>query len=122
MHSFPSMRWCREVSLSSFVAASMAGTAQSSEYSCHVPRALLCEGCASHIAISLQADGSCRISFIPEMAGKQATASEAIQFTVEAPTVVTTQHRVIWRARYAGLARPAPLAHCFVFNAQKYCE
>src|SRR5579872_2112918 len=28
-----------------------AAPATPSEYSCHVPRALLCEGCASHIAI-----------------------------------------------------------------------
>jgi hypothetical protein len=34
-------------------------------YSRRVPRAILCEGCAKQIAITLLGDGSCRISFSP---------------------------------------------------------
>jgi hypothetical protein len=104
----------------------MAAPAKSSEYSCRVPRALLCEGCASHIAIALQANGACRISFSPDAVAthEPSPAAAPIEFTVDVPPapVVVAPRRASWRAHYVGLARPAAAAHCFVFNAQQYCE
>jgi len=102
----------------------MAAPAKPSEYSCRVPRALLCEGWANHIAIALQANGACRISFSPDTVAthEPSPSAEPIKFTVDVPPVVVAPRRANWRAHYVGLARPAAAPHCFVFDAQQYCE
>jgi hypothetical protein len=115
--------WLRQWLLGLGIVISLAGSTQASEYSCRVPRALLCENCATHIAIALQPNGSCRISFNPETAAVgPVAASEAILFTVDEPAVDTIARKAIWRAHYVSLSRPASTTHCFVFNSQKYCE
>jgi hypothetical protein len=115
--------WFRSCGAGLVAASLMAAPARSSAYSCHVPRALLCEGCASHIAIALQSDGTCRITFSPGTeAAATLTASEPIEFTVAGPPISVPLRRTTWRAGYVSLARPASTTRCFVFNAQKYCE
>jgi hypothetical protein len=124
MHNLFSSEWLKLCGFGLVSAAALlAAPAQAAQYACPVPRTLLCEGCASHIAIALLANGTCRISFSPQTAeAAPVNASEPIQFTVDGPTVVAPQRRPIWRARYASVARPVSGAHCFIFNAQKYCE
>jgi hypothetical protein len=123
MRNFPSNEWPRRWLFGLGIVVSLAGSAQASGYSCRVPRALLCENCAAHIAIALQANGSCRISFNPETAaGEPGAASEAVLFTVYGPTLDTFARKATWRAHYVSLPKPASTSHCFVFNSQKYCE
>jgi hypothetical protein len=109
-----------------------APPAQPAEYCCRVPRALLCEGCASQIAIALQANGSCRVSFTPEAPPPGPAASpgksgpDQLELKVETPPPIVARiapHRQpLWRPHRFALARPAPSPRCFVFNAQRYCE
>jgi hypothetical protein len=123
VRNLPSNKWLRRWLLGLGIVMSLAGSAQAGGYSCRVPRALLCENCATRIAIALQADGSCRISFNPETAaGEPGAASEAVLFTVYGPTPDTFARKAAWRAHYVSLPKPASTSHCFVFNLQKYCE
>jgi hypothetical protein len=104
----------------------MAAGAKSAEYSCRVPRALLCPGCASQIVVSLQSGGGCRISFTPETPSASNASAEQLEFRVEAPPVVVTRiaprGALAWRARRVAVTKPAPSRRCFVFNGQEYCE
>jgi hypothetical protein len=118
-----SILWMRAAAAGTAVVLA-ASPARSSEYSCRVPRALLCEGCASQIAITLQPGGNCRISFTPDSpaAHPAAEATEPLEFRVEAAPIVVARPRAIWRPRAVAFARPTPSERCFVFNALKYCE
>jgi hypothetical protein len=103
MQNVPSDKRLRRGLLGLGIVMSLAGSAQASGYSCRVPRALLCENCATHIAIALQ-------------------ANEAVLFTVYGPTPDTFARKATWRAHYVSLPKPASTSHCFVFNSEKYCE
>lgn len=117
--------------VASFLLALVAGAPAASAgaaYSCSVPRALLCDGCASQIAITLLPGGACRVSFTPPAAPPAAplTGQIAFSFEVQAPAVTTNVYR---RRVAAVVARPhvatfgGPLsARCFVFNGNQYCE
>lgn len=127
----PSRETClRTFLLGAFVAVLTHATASANEYSCRVPRALLCEGCADQIAIALQTDGRCRISFTPPAAEASVAVkppSDSVELKVEATPVVVTRfvpRRVptAWRPHTVAYVKPASSAHCFVFNAQQYCE
>jgi hypothetical protein len=110
------------------MAAPMGGP-----YSCAVPRALLCEGCASQLEIKLLANGACRISFTapswPAEASPPVAApvQGALTFTIEqSPAVARRSTSAHWRGPQR---RPTPVAEakaahakCFVFNANEYCE
>jgi len=101
-------------------------------YTCAVPRALLCEGCASQLAIRLLPGGGCRISFTSPSPGAQASPAGAapqqasFTFVIEpGPAAGATPGH--WRSRLAARRRPfaeAKTAHarCFVFNGNEYCE
>jgi hypothetical protein len=100
-------------------------------YTCAVPRALLCEGCASQLAIRLLPGGGCRISFTAPSPGAPTSPSGAapeapFTFVIEsAPAAGATPGH--WRSRLAGRHKPlaeARTAHarCFVFNGNEYCE
>ena len=137
------MRW--RSSASSWIVATLIGAAaqplamaaaRADAYSCRVPRAILCEGCAKAIAITLLRDGSCRISFTsPASAadsGVPAPQPTEINFQVDvapAPRLAGGASRIARRthaaerfARRVSWLRAAPQAHCFIFNDQRYCE
>src|ERR1700683_1115485 len=61
----PAKAWTIATLLAAAAGALAASPAMAGAYSCRVPRAILCEGCAKQIAITLLGDGSCRISFAP---------------------------------------------------------
>ena len=108
--------------LLAFLAPS--GIADAGEVMCNVPRALLCDGCASAIVVSFTPAGTCRIAFTP---GTSAPTSEGIvpvTFVFDAPP----QTRWLSRPK-APLAQPAPFTppaggrdRCLVFNGYRYCE
>lgn len=107
------------------VALIVAPTAKASEYLCRVPRALLCDGCARQIAITLQSGGGCRISFTPaDVSPSQlpVRATETFEFRVEMSPMAVPRLQRRWRTPRVALARPPPNSGCFVFNGQKYCE
>jgi hypothetical protein len=101
----------------------LASPAWPAEYFCDVPRALLCDGCASHIAIALQPGGACRISFSPASVNLQTPSHEPerVEFQVQAPQPVQ-RHIAFRRQQTAVFAKPSPSRRCFVFNAAEYCE
>jgi hypothetical protein len=118
-------------------SASLSGaTGARAGFSCLVPRALLCEGCASQIAITLRRDGSCRISFAPpSTAAAPSTLAVSPQvdldFEVEvAPPLgpAGRTNRIYAKSSKAGSVarlswlRAVPQSRCFVFNGQRYCE
>jgi hypothetical protein len=97
-----------------------------------VPRALLCEGCATQLEIRLLANGACRISFTapasPGEASPPAAApgQAALTFTIE-QSPAPIRRSAHWAGTQA--RRPTPLAdakaahaRCFVFNSNEYCE
>jgi hypothetical protein len=119
-------RALRSMAIGAFVSTWMAAPAQPGEYSCRVPRALLCKGCASQIAIVLQPGGGCRISFSPEGTLAPDSSQDQLDFRVSAPPTnllrAPTRTRLSRPSHRATFARQTPLERCFVFNAQKYCE
>jgi hypothetical protein len=86
-------------------------------YTCNVPRAMLCEGCAHDIVITLTAAGGCRVSFTPADGASPSGRVLPLRFEVIAPLARTLRPR---------LARPisvTPAAtRCFSFNGNNYCE
>jgi hypothetical protein len=117
-------RQSRAILAGAIAAVFLASPAWSTEYLCEVPRALLCDGCASHIAIALQPGGNCRISFTPASVDPQTPSheSERVEFQVQlAPQPI--QHRVAFRRQQTAVfAKSSPSRRCFVFNASEYCE
>jgi hypothetical protein len=108
-------------------------------HTCAVPRALLCEGCASQLTIRLLPSGGCRISFTAPSPGAEASptggaAGQApFTFVIEpgpaagAAAARRTAMPGRWRSRLAARHKPlaeAKAAHgrCFVFNSNEYCE
>jgi hypothetical protein len=119
----------REIAISVFVAVLTAAPAKANEYSCRLPRALLCDGCANQIAITLQSGGGCRISFTPAEAQATApdkTPPDQLELRVEAPPVVIShfvpRRGTAWHTHAVAWAKPASTRRCFVFNTQQYCE
>jgi hypothetical protein len=95
--------------------------AEAGQYVCQIPLALLCEGCARNVEISLQPGGSCRVSFDPSRAGAATPAGKVdIQIQTPAPPPRATRVAFYRRSRVA-LARPLS-GRCFAFNGHEYCE
>jgi hypothetical protein len=127
------------------------GTADAGAVVCNVPRALLCDGCASGIVVSFMPTGNCRIAFTP---GTAAPTSEGV---VPVTFVFGPLPRTRWVSRPkpkpalpvlraqpapfippallvlpAQPAQPAPFTPpappaglrdgCLVFNGNRYCE
>jgi hypothetical protein len=126
----------RNLTLAALAAASLCGAAgaRAAGFSCLVPRALLCEGCASQIAITLRRDGSCRIAFAPPAtaaapSGPAASPQVDLNFQVEVappPQSAGRANRIYAKSPNAGARlswlKAAPQSRCFVFNGQRYCE
>jgi hypothetical protein len=54
--------------------------------SCHVPAALLCEGCAKHLAIRVGTDGLCRINFKSALSTGSIGSNNFVDIDVETTT------------------------------------
>ena len=115
----------RAVILAGAALAAVAGStipaslARAGGYVCVIPRALLCEGCASQVAITLVRGGTCRISFTPGAPGAAPTGATAFSFYVQTPAVAAAPRPAAPRPP---AATAAPNAKCFVFNNNQYCE
>jgi hypothetical protein len=119
----------RAITTSAFAALLSVAPAKANEYSCRLPRALLCDGCANQIAITLQPGGGCRISFTlsaGQTAAPAKTPSDRLELRVEAEPVVITRfaprRSTAWHTPAVAWVRPASSRRCFVFNSQQYCE
>jgi len=118
----------RAVILAGAALAAVAGAttisapaARAGGYTCVIPRALLCEGCASQVAITLVRGGTCRVSFTPGATEGAPSGATAFSFYVQTPAVAAAA------APRPAAARPpaataAPNSKCFVFNDNRYCE
>ncbi len=103
--------------LGSTVPASLA---RAGDYVCNIPRALLCDGCASQVAITLVRGGTCRVSFTPVAPGTAPTSATSFSFYVQTPAVAA-EPRPAAKPRQPAAAA-APRSKCFVFNNNQYCE
>jgi nucleoid-associated protein YgaU len=101
-------------------AAVPGSLARAGDYVCTIPRALLCDGCANQVAITLVRGGGCRVSFTPVAPGTPPTGATSFSFHVQTPAVGAAP-RVAARPRQAAPAA-ATRPKCFVFNKNQYCE
>jgi hypothetical protein len=92
--------------------------ARAGGYVCNIPRALLCDGCASHVAITLVRGGTCRVGFTPVAPGSAPTSTASFSFTVQTPAA---EPRPAAKRR-APAATAAPGSKCFIFNNIQHCE
>ena len=89
-------------------------------YVCNIPRALLCDGCASQIAITLVRGGTCRVSFAPVAPATAPTSATSFSFYVQTPAI-SAEPRPVAKARPPA-ATAAPRSKCFIFKNNQYCE
>jgi hypothetical protein len=95
--------------------------ASTARFFCAIPDALVCEGCAQHLVISLLEGGGCRISFISPPPGRtESRPSSTLRLTVIAPVTKAEPFR---RRERPSSSKPAlTTSRCFVFNGNSYCE
>jgi hypothetical protein len=108
-----------------------ADASPAAHYSCAVPRALLCDNCATALAVTLLPGGGCRISFTPPVSPPVTSAAlpaEQFSFTVisPGPAIIRRSAPGGWRGQMARERRASEgksiQARCFVFNGNSYCE
>jgi hypothetical protein len=90
---------------------------------CHVPAAVLCEGCVGRLSIRVTPGGVCRVSFTSVPSPESTGATPFVDIDVEAEPPRPARHRVsgpLSATRTA--ASPRPSAGCFVFNGRRFCE
>ena len=105
--------------LAAAVSTVPISVARAGGYVCTIPRALLCDGCASQIAITLVRGGTCRVSFTPVAPGTAPAAGTPFSFYVQTPAV-SAEPRPAAKPRQPAAA--ATRQKCFVFNNNQYCE
>jgi hypothetical protein len=106
--------------LTAFVACEPATAAV-----CHVPAAVLCQGCVERLSIRVMPDGVCRISFASRTAPSEAAeAGKFVDINVDAGSPRPVRRRA--STSHLSDARPvSPLRRstpCFVFNGRQFCE
>jgi hypothetical protein len=104
-----------------FAATIPISIARAGGYVCAIPRALLCDGCASQVAITLVRGGTCRVSFTPGAPGAAPTGATSFSFYVQTPAVDVAP-QLAAKPRQPAAAAGATRPKCFVFNNNQYCE
>jgi hypothetical protein len=110
-----------------FVAATLTGIAACCQPAvaavCHVPAAVLCEGCVEQLSIRVTPGGMCRISFTPATPPEQAGSAKFVDITIETAQPRATIHRVSApHSSTSGHPRLRESSVCFVFNGRRFCE
>ena len=89
---------------------------------CHVPAAVLCEGCAERLSIRVTPGGACRITFTAPASPASTATAKFVDINVEAEPARPARHR----APRLSDAKPEgplhPQAGCFIFNGRRFCE
>jgi hypothetical protein len=101
------MPWCE---------ASMAAV-------CHVPAAVLCQGCVERLSIRVTPGGVCQISFASPASPASQDVGKFVDINIEAGSPRPVRRRA--STPNLSDAKPAPLrrpAACFVFNGRNFCE
>jgi hypothetical protein len=101
-----------------------AGDAAAGQYTCEVPIAVLCQGCATGVSIRLDRNGGCRVSFNPTSSAAAPVLAGAVPLrilTPTAPRVPAFRRRIAYGSR-VGTKQPSLRGACFTFNGQEYCE
>jgi hypothetical protein len=102
--------------------ASLLSEAKAGQFACQVPVAVLCQGCAKDVVISLQPGGGCRVSFNP-VVGATPPPAGAVSVRIETPSAPPRAPRsAIYRRGRVAIARQSSSHPCFAFNGQQYCE
>ncbi len=113
--------------LNALIPAVIAGSIMTPQRSfatvCHVPAALLCEGCVERLSFRVRGDGVCWISFA-RVAADAAPSAKFVDINIETEPPGTLRHRVNPARRPVDkLATPLrPTAACFAFNGRRFCE
>jgi hypothetical protein len=104
------------------LAALSAGAADAR--TCQIPRALLCEGCADQLTITLARNGRCIVSFSPlSSPSTSATDGRLTVRIIVAPRIHTARRRSLRRHFAQPTVAIAPAGpRCFIFNERRYCE
>jgi hypothetical protein len=93
--------------------------AEAGQYRCQIAAALLCDGCARNVEISLQSSGVCRVSFnaasAPAPIGK-------VDIQIQTPLPPQHRHMGAYSRPRIALARRWSGHSCFSFNGHEYCE
>ncbi len=98
-----------------------AGVAGAAQYACQVPLAVLCQGCASDVTITLQPRGGCRVSFSPAPGAASPSVSGAVTLQIQTPAP-PVRRGIYSRAHYAARPFQPSRGACFAFNGHQYCE
>jgi hypothetical protein len=101
---------------------SFSGDAGAGEYTCHVPVAVLCQGCANHVVIALQPGGGCRVSFNPAPSSTSPVVAGAVDLQIQTGASAPARRKPGYHRGHIAVARQSPSHPCFVFNDQQYCE
>jgi hypothetical protein len=91
---------------------------------CHVPAAVLCDGCVGRLSIRVTPGGACRVSFTSVPSSESTEAVPFVDIDVEAEPPRPARHGV-GKPRLLATgtaASPRPSAGCFVFNGRRFCE
>jgi hypothetical protein len=91
---------------------------------CHVPAAVMCEGCVERLSIRVTPGGACRVSFTARAPSESTGATNFVDIDVEAEPPRPSRRRASAPLRSA--AKPGaplrPSAECFIFNGRRFCE
>lgn len=99
-----------------------AGEADAAQYACQVPLAVLCQGCATDVTVTLQPRGGCRVSFSPAPGAASPAVSGAVTLQIQTPAAPQARRGVYSRAHYAARPLQPSRGACFAFNSHEYCE
>jgi hypothetical protein len=89
---------------------------------CHVPAAVLCEGCAERLSIRVTPGGACRITFTAPASPEATAAAKFVDINVEAEPARPARRRASRLSDAKPEAPFRPQAGCFVFNGRRFCE
>ncbi len=98
-----------------------AGVAGAAQYACQVPLAVLCQGCAADVIITLQPRGGCRVTFTPAPGAAPPPVSGAVTLQIQIPAL-PVRRGIYSRARRAVAPVSSSRGACFAFNGHQYCE
>lgn len=110
------VRCCSLIGILPFTAPALAAV-------CHIPTAVLCEGCVTNLSIRVAPNGLCRISFTPAPTTANEGSGASIEIEIKAEPNHSVPRPNVVHPRIGN--RTAPLrasAPCFVFNNRKFCE
>lgn len=98
----------------------LAAPPASARVTCNIPRALLCEGCARDLTITLRG-GRCHVGFNASEPTSASRDSGSLTVHVDHAPPDGLKPRKPRKSRVAA-RQSAPAERCFIFNGRRFCE